>query len=251
MSHRNSDIFQALTDKVLILTIAVALATLIIVIPHAHGIGKPEKERSVQIKIYREPPAEIVEVKVKGAPVEPGQKFTGDSDWFSDMTITIKNISDKPIVFATVAVMAPHEKNGARVKVEGGDLHELIELTYGDAPPWPGKPASYRVPPLAPGQTTEVLFDDKSRDLFCSRLRLHDASTDIPELTLSVYQVAFEGDSDKLWMHGFWLRRDSKDPMRWITIDFPPQRNHADRKPRLLGALGSLPKVTFLLCAIR
>lgn len=228
---------QTFFHPILIFTAAVMLTAMGIVMPPAHGNGQQGRERSVQIKINKNQPIDIVAVKVNGALVEPGRKFAGDVDWFNGMTVTIKNVSDKPVVFATVAVMAPHEKNGVRTQVEGRDIYELIELMYGDPPPMPGKARSNPVLPLMPGQTADVLLDERWRDEFYSRFRRQDSSTDIPELTLSVHRVAFLGDDDTMWMHGFRRRRDPKDPMSWLTIDDPPRQNHAARKPKFVGAL--------------
>ena len=169
---------------------SVIFATLVFVMLPAHGKGQQGKERAIQIKTYKNQPVDIVAVKVKGAPVEFGRKFAGDDDWFNGMVVTLKNVSDRPIVFATVSVMAPHEKNGVRTQVEGRDLYENIELIYGEPPPMPGgPPRSNRVPPLMPGQIAEVLLDERWGDEFYSRFRRLDSSTDIPELTLSVWQV--------------------------------------------------------------
>lgn len=215
---------------ILAFTTSLTLAILVFVMLPPHGRGQERKERAVQIKTYKNQPVEIVAVKVKGAALERDRKFTGDSDWFNGMIVTLKNVSDKPIVFATVFVTAPHEKNGMRTKVEGTDIYANIELIYGEPPPMPGEPPrSNRVLPLMPGQTVDVLLDGGGRDEFYSRLRRRDSSTDIPELTLSVFQVAFLGDDDSMWMHGFWRRRDPNRPGAWLTVDDAPQLNHAAR----------------------
>lgn len=225
-------------QPILIFTASVMLVTVMVLLPPVHGSGQQKSDRTVRIKVDGNPPAEIVAVSVKGAPVESGRKFAGDSDWFSGLTITIKNISDKPITFATVAVMAPQVKDGVRKQVDGRDLYELNELMYGDPPPRPGATGRYtRVPPLIPGQTTDLVLDDKWRDEFYSRLRRQDSSTDIPELTLSVYQVAFLGEDDTMWRHGLWRRRDPKNPGAWLTIDDPPRLNHAVGKPNFFGPM--------------
>ncbi|MGH9969537.1 MAG: hypothetical protein ACREBG_17315 [Pyrinomonadaceae bacterium] len=222
---------------ILIFTASVTLATLGVVMPLAHGSGQQGKERSVQIKIDKDPPAEIVAVKIKGASVEIGQKFVGDADWFTGMVVTIKNVSNRPIVYATVLVATREEKNGVRTQFNGRDVYDIIELTYGEPPPMPGKlPRPNTDPPLMPGQTTDLILNEKWRDEFYSRLRHQDASTDLGELTLSVYQVAFLGDNDTMWMHGFWCRRDAKDPGTWHTIDDLPRFNHAPVKASFLPA---------------
>lgn len=45
-----------------------------------------------------EVPLEIVEIKVAGRPVILGQPFAADGDWLKQMTLRVKNISDKPIL---------------------------------------------------------------------------------------------------------------------------------------------------------
>lgn len=231
MKNNLVGILHSLYHPILILAVAVMLAALSTVTPFAHGNGQQEKERSVQIKIEKNEPVEIVAVKVKDGPVKIGQKFAGDSDWFNGMVVTIKNISSKPVTFATVFVMAPYEKNGVRKQVNGRDLYANIELIYGEPPPMPGKRRSKRLALLMPGETADVLLDEGSRDQFYFRLRLEDSSTDLRELTLSTSDVAFLGDDDTMWMHSFWRRRDPKDPGSWLTVDDPPQLNHA-RNPR-------------------
>lgn len=246
MSIKCVENFQRQANRTLIFAISAILAMLVVVIPRAQGSRQEEKERSVQIKVYKEPPAAIAAIRVKGTPVEPGVKFVDNSDWLNGLTVTLKNVSDRPIAFVTVAVIAPHKKNGVQEQVDGRDLYEIIELKYGEPPPAPGKAASTKpMRPLMPGDTADVILEEKQRDELYSHLRLRESSTDISEVTLSVFQLTFLGDNDTLWMHGLWRKRDPIDPMRWVTIDSPPQRNHADRKPRFLGALNAIGDFAF------
>jgi len=206
------------------------LALLFVGLPTPGG-AQQLKARSVRIVTYRDQPVDILALKARGAPVQPDRKFQDDTDWFNGMTVTIKNISDKPLVFVTVLVTAYHEKNGVRKRIDGQDFVAGIDLMYGVRPLLPGEPPqTYRAVPLAPGQTADLVLSGRSRDELYALLRSRDSSTDVPQLTLRLSEVHFEGDENTMWMRGLMRRRDPNDPMRWNTIDPPrPERNHARR----------------------
>jgi hypothetical protein len=233
------------------------LATLVCLIQPAHGNGQQGKERVVKIEKFKDQgvdikePIEIVTIKVKGAAVKPDQKFAGDSDWLNDMVITIKNVSDKPVIYVTISVAAYYEKDGVRRRTsDGRDIRAAIEVGYGLRPALPGEPPrSYSAVPLMPGQTADVVFSGIKRDDLFGLLRREDASTDISELKLWLDHVAWYGEDDKMWSNGRMLRQDPNNPRLWLPIDDPDpplsRRNHAVRKPkselaRLLGFNPSL-----------
>ncbi|HKY27443.1 MAG TPA: hypothetical protein VJM12_05805 [Pyrinomonadaceae bacterium] len=210
--------------------------------------AQPRKERAVRIITFKDQPVDIVALKVKGAPIEPDRKFEGDTDWLTGMTVTIKNISHKPIVFAMVLVTAHHEKDGVRKKFEGRDFVVATHLMYGVRPLLPGEPPrSYRAVPLLPGLTADVVLSERSRDELYSLLTSRDSSTDIPELTLRMYQVNFEGDDETMWFHGLMRRRDPNNPWQFNTIDPPrPLRNYYGVIPITMESRNHLSCIRFL-----
>ena len=220
-------IAQTLFHPILMFTAAVMLATLVLVIPLARGSGQQGKERAVRIEKFKirgveiKEPVEIVAVKVKGAAVEPGRKFAGDSDWLNGMTVTIKNVSDEPVVYVTVSVGAHYEKDGVRRRTsDGRDYVATIDLGYGVRPHLPGEPPrTYQATPLMPGQTADLVLSDIQRDELYWLLR--DYSTDVPELKLGVDHVAWYGKDDKMWIRGVMHRLDPTDPRHWMPIDDP------------------------------
>ncbi len=218
---------------------ALMLGTVAFVTLTAHGSGQNGRQRAVQIKTYKNQPADIVAVKVKGVPVESGRKFTGDSDWFNGMTVTVKNVTDKPIVWATVLVLAYHERDGKRIKTsDGRDTAVGTSLMYGVRPLIPGEPPlSYSATPLMPGQSADLVLSERWRDELYSLLRARDSSTDILELNLSLEEVSFYGDDETMWRNGFKHRRDPNNPRRWLVVDDPPRLNHSARNPKFLGAM--------------
>jgi len=200
----------------------------------ASGSAQQTKERIIKIITFRDPPVEIVALTVKGTLVQPDQRFHGDSDWFNGLTVTIKNVSDKPVVYTGILVTAPHEKNGMRQQIDGRDYVVGIDLMYGVKPVFPGEAArSYRPVPLAPGQTADIMLSDMLRDQIYSLLRNRDSSTDVSELTLRLNEVVFEGDDNTMWRYGYRHRRDPANPMRWNVVDPPrPKQNHRKREAK-------------------
>src|SRR2546422_1555049 len=95
-------------------------ATIVFAILPTRGSGQHAKKRSIEIKTYKNQPMEILSVRLKGTELTPGKKFEGDTDWYDGLTITIKNTSDKPVVWATVVVLAYQEKDGRRRKTSDG-----------------------------------------------------------------------------------------------------------------------------------
>jgi hypothetical protein len=230
------------SHSLLAFTVTTMLATLVFVIRPAHGGGQQGKERAVKIKKFRirgveiKEPIEIVAVKVKGVPVERDKKFTGDSDWLNGMTVTIKNVSDKPVVYVTVSVGAYYEKDGVtRRTSDGRDYVATSDMMYGLRPHLPDEPPrSDSAVPLMPGQTADLLFSQIQRDQLYWLLR--DYSTDIPEVTLWIDHVAWYGEDTIMWSNGRLLRQDPNNPRLWLPIDDPDppvsRLNHAARKPR-------------------
>jgi hypothetical protein len=168
----------------------------------------------MQMEIYRDQPVEITAVKVGGVPIQPKQKFTADSDWLNGITITLKNVYDKPVAYVSVMIGAYYElKDGKRKRRNGQDVLAVTELPYGFKPPRPGESdPPYYVPPILPGESVDIVFAERWRDEIYSMLRQEDASTDITEINLRVYSVFLQGDSETQWSLGRWLQRDPNDP---------------------------------------
>ena len=213
-------------SSILVFALAVFLPAL--------NIAQQTRERFVRLVVYKDQPVDIVNIRVKGFPINPKHKFAGDKDWLNGITITLKNITDKPVAYVSVLVGAYYEKNGKRLKRDSMDAQTGIELTYGTQPPRTNEPAPPYTAPLLPGETTDLVLSVSSRDELYSLLRTESASTDLAELSVRVYEVFFEGDSDIKWETGGMLRRDPKDPRLWVTIRPGISSSQIVSKPRLV-----------------
>lgn len=231
-----STLISRLLPKVILVVAASAVILGVFVILHAYGTRQRGTQRAIQIRNVRSEPVAITEVKVKGVRVESNRKFVGDTDWLNGLTVTIKNLSDKPVSYVTVMVLAPNEKNGIRKKLEGYDSSTIIELVYGGPPLLQGERREGNdMVPLLPGVTVDLELDENAREELHRRLKLSDASTDLRELSLSIDKVAFAG-TERCWLNGLWCRRTPNGS--WLIENERPRQNHyADKKSKRTSLL--------------
>jgi hypothetical protein len=227
----------------LILTSMVFLSALGFVVAWAARSGAQQdqqqgKQRVMQLKVYRDQPVEITSIKVGGVSIESKRKFKAGSDWLNDMTITLKNVYDRPVAYVSVMIGAYYEKgDGTRLRRGGQDVLAVIEVPYGFQPPGQGDPdPPYYVTPILPGQTVDVGLTEKWRDQLYSMLTEGKASTDVTELNVRVYRVFFEGDSDTVWSTGRMLRRDPTNPDWFKPISSRAPSSRAAGKRRSVQA---------------
>lgn len=226
---------KSLSLSMLTLILAVLLPTFVFALWQPASISAQQKsQRVVQQRVVRDQPVEITAVKIKGSLVEPKRAFAADDDWLDGMTITVKNVYDKPIAYVSVLVSAYLENNGQRFKRNGNDIQAAVPMNYGSEPPRPGAPVPPYSPPLQPGASLDLTLSEHARDDLKSLLMEGNASTNVKEITVRLYEVFFEGDSDTKWSDGFLLRRDPTNPRRFLPIESAAPTSRADMRPKLV-----------------
>lgn len=171
---------------------------------HAHA----SKERTIRKSHWPKEPVKIEEIKVKGKTIGLGAKFTEEDDWLSGLTIKVKNISDKPVVFLDIAVSFP--------RPDSQEPAARDHLLYGRYPLAPGEAASdtpvVGEPPVQPGETAELtLTDYEGTRRFLDE---SDYPTSITALEIDISDVYF--DQNTKWSGGQIFRRDPNNPNGWI-----------------------------------
>src|ERR1044071_2186814 len=77
-------------------------------IPLEASTQNRQQERVIRkLHSERNEPVDITKIKVKGLSIKLNEKLLSDDDWLNDLTITIKNKSDKAILFASIDLLFP------------------------------------------------------------------------------------------------------------------------------------------------
>lgn len=103
---------------------------------------------------------EIVEIKVAGVPVTLGKPFTAGEDWLRDLTVRVRNVSPKPIIWASMHFGVPEARlaRGERKSYMGFTL----EYMRGRRP----KEGAPEMKLLMPGEEAELVCFAESYTVF-------------------------------------------------------------------------------------
>src|SRR5437667_5664853 len=82
-----------------------SLSTIVLVtsVSFASTAVQQPRERAIKrLPIERDEPLGITSVKVYGQAVSSGKAFVGDDEWMRNLVISVKNKSDKRILFVNI-----------------------------------------------------------------------------------------------------------------------------------------------------
>ncbi len=162
-------------------------------------------------------PVELVDLKVEGKSVEPGISFIAGDDWLKGLTITLKNISGKPIVGIDVNVEIPIIDTNLR-------RFALASLTYGrDLRPLKFYDQNFTSKPIEDGQSiTLVLTDGMYYGIQHTRAEL-GAFHNFDRIRIYLLTAIYADDT--AWADGLIVRRDADDSGRWSVISCEADSN--------------------------
>jgi hypothetical protein len=152
--------------------------------------------------------------------VQPGTPFQADEDWLKNMSISLKNRTDKVIVRAEVQLWFPDTGDGssAPVTVYTITLGQRPDIdsfaSHGQKlPPEPGKPPLL----IAPGQTVVVHFADYL-DAMQSRVEEKLSFTQVTRV--AIQRLKFYFADGMIWddLHGFGVP-DPNHPGQFSYMD--------------------------------
>lgn len=182
--------------------------------------GREKKEdRTIRKYAWRNEPLEISTLKIKGKLAKLGVKIIEEDDWLNGLTVTVKNISTKTIVWIELNIEFPTPLNPLQ------EPASLDHLVYGLYPQPPGQEVTPHPdqPPLEPGAKADVILTDYEglREFLIQT----NKPGSIKEVEISISEVVFN-DGTK-WSGGQLFRRDLNDPNRWY-----PERPQVSLKRR-------------------
>lgn len=181
------------------------------------------QERTLNKRSFRDEPVSITKLKVKGTHVNFNQKFITDDDWFRNLTVSVKNTSNKTIVFIDLMLTFPAAE-GATQERAASD-----HLIYGPYPPPPGESGTPHPdqPPLKPGDSaTLMLTDYEGTRQFLDQV---GKPKSIKEIEIRISEVIFENGTK--WIAGQLHKRDPNNPNIWLPEREPGSSSKESSKP--------------------
>lgn len=189
-----------------LITISILIATCLLITSFAQ-----ESERTVKRKTWDNEPLQIQAVKINEIKVDFNQVFLANNDWFSGLTVSVKNISNKNIVFINLAVDFPSQ--------DGSTEPARDHLLYGQVPLAPGEidnePPPANQPPLPPEATATLILDSYSNTR--SFLSESGQPESIKETQVEIYEVIY--DDGTRWSGEELFRRNPDNPDEWLKIE--------------------------------
>jgi hypothetical protein len=190
-------------------------------------------ERSLPRPLLPDDPVKIVMVLLEGVEVKTGihalpadnagVPFQAGDDWFSHLTVVLKNISAKPIVYASIQVFFPeiaeHNEVGVRPRHARYSRGELRDDTA-------RKPIR-----IEPGQEFSMSAIDPDRfDEIKQNVASQQSLSSITNIRLELGTVYF-GDGTE-WAGGVHYRPDLSAPGKYVVIsqqEFDAYRQEASQ----------------------
>lgn len=169
---------------------------------------KNKKEKEISRIKFENEPIEFLKVESDGKTVKLNEKFAQENDWLKDLTIKFKNISDKPIVYVSMAVDFPEtDSTGKRM------FHFLKYGVPLYAPPMPNDKKEL----LAPGDTAEVRLSPEEYTTLTDFLIQRHLLSDLTKANFRIMTVHFA--DGMIWGSGKIFRPDPDKPGKFIPLD--------------------------------
>jgi hypothetical protein len=166
------------------------------------------EDKIVKHLSYPNQPVEISNLDVKGKAIRLNEKMgeNGD-DWLSNLSITVKNISDKTITCVEINLDFPETKTTGNMM--------SFPLKYGQNPQ--ARIVTGQSESLPPNQNVTIDLSGKlSADLKDFIEKRHPLNS-LKKVAIHVNQVCFEDGT--IWSSGSFFRPDPNSPSKYIRIE--------------------------------
>lgn len=183
------------------------------------GHTQEQLPRLLKRSSFRNEPMKVIGIKVKGKPIEADKEFVEDDDWLKSLTIRLKNVSDKPVVFIEISLNFPSVEEHPY----GPEPGYVYDLSYGRAPQ-SGLPPKEESKPVLPNQTVDISLTEEDKDTIEKALIQLGFPLHTRYVRMLLRTVMF--DDDTMWSAGHILTRDPNDPGTWKVVR-PAQNQEA------------------------
>lgn len=197
----------------------------------ASGVTQRDGEKILKKREHPNPVTDLINVRVKGVPVAFGRKIGGGDEWLKGITVGVKNISTKPIVYFELQIRLFGENSDEEATGKPPFIFPLAygDYDYTDSSQLPTPASLYQA--IAPGQSVDIALTDEAYDSLIATLSAAAYPLTLKHAELSVADVIF-ADGTR-WYKSLLLQRDLNNPKKWRRIqgarkslrdnDKPPQ----------------------------
>jgi hypothetical protein len=169
---------------------------------------KDKDKKEIKKISFDNEPVEITRLESDAKAIKLNEKFTQKDDWLKDFTIKFKNISDKPIVYLSIAIDFP--------ETESTGYPMVYFLKYG-VNPLAQKNGNDKPESLAPGDVTEVKLTAERHTQLKNFLSQRHLLADLTRADFRIMTVHFAGGTH--WTAGTIYRPDPNRPGKFLAID--------------------------------
>jgi hypothetical protein len=183
---------------------SVIFMALIICAIQASAVQQPKERVIRRLPVEQNEPLAVTDIKVNDQSVSFDKKFSADDEWLRSLVVSIKNKSDKRILFTSIQLQFPRPP-GSR------DQMSVDNIFYGSWALQMPNPEERSIG-IAPGEAVEIrLSVQQFVDLW--NFLTATGFPHIERVDMRIDRVIFEDDT--MWSRGVWLRRDANDPSVW------------------------------------
>jgi hypothetical protein len=229
MTKRLSSVKDWFRFASVVVTIAIFLTTVFVEVYSQYGV-RPRRasaqggdlalaqERKIELQAWPNAPVKIVGIKSAGKERKINSKFQEeDDDWLKGLTLKLKNVSHKNIVYIEAILQFPRREDTPTSQ----EPPLAIPFSYGDEQFQPGQATGETKNLVKVGDIIEIPLPDDV--LTATRVELinQDYPSSIKYVRVRATTVIF--DDGVIWRAGGFMRRDPNNPHRWEPIPRRPQ----------------------------
>lgn len=171
------------------------------------------RKKTIEKAFTRNDVVEFSQIRVAQKLVEPGKPFDEDDEWLNKVSVRVRNISNKPIVYLSVNFDFPETKS------TGSQM--TYPVSFGQQP---GSRFPQKKDPLfmMPGDSFEISLLPDYAKMKSFVERRHQISQ-IKKAELRVHFVIFADRTG--WAAGNFYKQDPNDPDHYINVGDKPEPN--------------------------
>ncbi len=170
-------------------------------------LASAQANRDIRVSHWPNAPVEIQSIKLGEITIQRGDKLRAVEGWQNDLTIVVKNVSDRPVSYVSVLLI---------VKNPTPDFVGDIEHGFGVDPNYDRRSESM----IAPGETAPLTLVNAAGDF----------QTNDP-IIVQVNRVFWDNDPALMWASGKLHSRTNTDPLRYTPVEATPITRYISPAP--------------------